>query len=320
MLQRIHLAILRESERVRRAAKSMQEQQQQEQRQRSGDGREGGDQGLLPVLLGGQEEEEEGDDEGSGGMAAVNGPAVLNMASMRVSLAVLKAVESAEVFIEFCQSLLGLFQVTLCWVFAVDSCPPVLISSTSQTHTKPTNTQACPGHAFAQIQRHRTQRETLCQIRDFAFSVVTRPATTTGARRERDHALALLFGLGVARGSVYDLVEVAALLASKAGEEEGNDDGTAPPLLLARILEVRPFWERLTTYEHQYLLGMINPLEPDGPEILIEAGAGGGAPAIDQSGVRNCGRNCIYGGGYWSFWSTNLTTSHTRLPIRAQAG
>ena len=195
----------------------------------------------------------------------------------------------------------------MCRVIAVDFTSTYILTSSIPTprtpHTKPINTQACPAPAFAQIQRHRAQRETLEQIRDFAFSVVRRPAPTADARRERDHALALLFGLGVARGSVHDLVEVAALLASEAWEEEeekeegdeGDDDGTAPPLLLARIPAVRPFWEWLTTYEHHYQLGMINPLEPDGPEILIEAGSGGGAPATDQSGVRGCGRSCIYG-------------------------
>lgn len=103
---------------------------------------------------------------------------------------------------------------------------------------------------------------------------------------------------------MHDLVEVAALLASEAWEdeggkgEEGNDDGTAPPLLLSRIPAVRPFWEWLTTYEHHYQLGMINPFEPDGPEILIEAGSGGGAPATDPNGVRCCGGSCIHMKGW----------------------
>lgn len=111
MLQRIHLAILRESDRVHQAASSEEGRQQQG----SGDGRDGSGQDLLPALLGGLEEEED-DDGGGGGMAGVDGPAVLNMASMRVSLAVLKAVggSNPEVFVEFCQSMLGLFQVKLC--------------------------------------------------------------------------------------------------------------------------------------------------------------------------------------------------------------
>lgn len=151
-----------------------------------------------------------------------------------------------------------------------------------QTHVQTHKTQACPAPAFAQIQRHRAQRETLEQIRDFALGVVTArpaPTTTPGARcKEREHALALLFGLGVARGSVHDLVEVAALLAS------GEGGATAIPA-------VGPFWGRLTTYEHRYRLAVFNPLEPDGPEILIQTGGdGGGAAAAktDASGVRGC--------------------------------
>jgi hypothetical protein len=103
LLHRIHLAIQRESERVRRAA-SRQEREQQQQQQ-SGAGREEG------------EGENDDDDHAAGGGPALDGAAVLNMASLRVSLSVIKAVKgvSPGVFAEFCESLLDLFQVRYAW-------------------------------------------------------------------------------------------------------------------------------------------------------------------------------------------------------------
>lgn len=134
MLQRMHLAILREGGRVSRAASRQRQQQREQEQQGVGDGRGDSGHDLLPLLLGGLDEErgDDGDEEdgGGGGMAAVDGPAVLNMASMRVSLAVLKAVggSNPEVFVEFCQNLLGLFQVKLRGVAYLAS-----IDSTSQS-------------------------------------------------------------------------------------------------------------------------------------------------------------------------------------------
>lgn len=66
--------------------------------------------------------------------------------------------------------------------------------------------QLCPPQALQKVNANKAQRETLQQIADFACSVAQSSRGT-----ERSYALALLFSLGVSRGSVHDLLQVGAL-------------------------------------------------------------------------------------------------------------
>lgn len=287
LLQRIHLAILRVSERVQRAPQRHKQQQQQR-------GEGGGNVGAgLSILSDGEQEE---DDETGGGSSGqeMDGGAVLQMAALRVSLSVLKAVKgsSPEIFADFCESLLGLFQVRMVEL----KCDPTRSECDRPAYLIRLlpSFQASPPAALAQIQRHRAQRETLEQIRDFARGVIlarptvtallsTAPSAVAAAQKEREHALALLFGLGVARGSVHDLVEVAALLAS-AGKDVPR---------LSHTPATRLFWQRLTSYAHRYHLAMVNPFEPDGPDILVQqapAGVGAAAPAAASTASMDRGQ------------------------------
>lgn len=147
--------------------------------------------------------------------------------------------------------------------------------------------QASPPSALAQIQRHPLQRQSLERIQAFARGVLVGPTATSATPTEREAALALLFGLGVSRGSVHDLLDVAALLAQGPGEGASM----AVPLL-SRIPSVQALWQRLAKYEHQYELCMPNPFEPDAPEMLI-AVAGGATPGGSSTAADDSGQGAV---------------------------
>ena len=63
--------------------------------------------------------------------------------------------------------------------------------------------QLSPPEAWSKVNANRAQRETLQQITDFAAAVAH-----SGKGEERAYALALIFSLGVSRGSVSDLLQV----------------------------------------------------------------------------------------------------------------
>jgi hypothetical protein len=153
---------------------------------------------------------------------------LLTMASMRISLSLLKSLRGSNplLFTNMCESLMALFEVRRVPVMHIRTQNMVIMPSLTyapvpnpSTHNAsvcpqaPTLTyfnpiltprpQLTPTETLSRINSSRAQRETLQQITDFAASV----ASTKGP--ERAYALALIFALGVARGSVSDLLQVS---------------------------------------------------------------------------------------------------------------